>query len=147
MLTKPFYWLAVLVVVSAVLLVGQESQTRRAPQFENEHVKVWKSIILPDQPLRMHRHEHARALIALTDATLDIVQDSGKTETVHWEAGKAYWWCACGRSANQPFCDGSHKGTGFSPVEFSSPKARTIYFCGCKQTGNRPLCDGTHGTL
>jgi CDGSH-type Zn-finger protein len=63
------------------------------------------------------------------------------------EAGKAYWWCACGRSANQPFCDGSHKGTGFSPVEFSSPKARTIYFCGCKQTGNRPRCDGTHGTL
>jgi hypothetical protein len=91
MLTKPFYWLAVLVVVPAVLLVGQESQTRRVPQFENEHVKVWKSIILPDQPLRMHRHEHARALIALTDATLDIVQDSGKTETVHWEAGKAYW--------------------------------------------------------
>lgn len=91
MLTKPFYWLAVLVVVPAVLLVGQELQTRRAPQFENEHVKVWKSIILPDQPLRMHRHEHARALIALTDATLDIVQDSGKTETVHWEAGKAYW--------------------------------------------------------
>ena len=91
MLTKPFYWLAVLVVVPAVLLVGQESQTRRVPQFENEHVTVWKSIILPDQPLRMHRHEHARALIALTDGNLDIVQNSGERETVHWQAGNAYW--------------------------------------------------------
>ncbi len=63
------------------------------------------------------------------------------------ESGKAYFWCACGRSANQPFCDSSHKGTGFTPVHFVADKTATVYFCGCKQTGNRPRCDGTHGRL
>lgn len=93
MLTRPLLWLAVLALVPAVVTVAQQpvSQTRRIPQFENEHVRAWKSIILPDQPLTMHRHEQSRALIALTDGTLDIVQDSGARETVHWEAGKAYW--------------------------------------------------------
>ena len=93
MLNRPLLWLAVLACVPVVVTVAQqsESETRRVPQFENEHVRVWKSIILPDQPLSMHRHEHSRALIALTDGDLDIVQDSGERETVHWEAGTAYW--------------------------------------------------------
>jgi CDGSH-type Zn-finger protein len=63
------------------------------------------------------------------------------------EAGKSYWWCACGRSKTQPFCDGSHKGSGFSPVEYRAQEAGTLYLCGCKRTGNQPLCDGTHNTL
>lgn len=63
------------------------------------------------------------------------------------EAGKNYLWCACGRSQNQPFCDGSHKGTGFTPVKFIAEKKEWVWFCGCKQTGSAPLCDGTHKTL
>jgi CDGSH-type Zn-finger protein len=63
------------------------------------------------------------------------------------EAGKYYTWCACGRSKSQPFCDGSHSGTGFSPVTYQAEKTATVYFCGCKNTKNRPLCDGTHSSL
>jgi CDGSH-type Zn-finger protein len=63
------------------------------------------------------------------------------------EAGKQYFWCACGRSATQPFCDGSHKDTGFTPVKYEAERARTLYFCGCKQTAGVPLCDGTHNKL
>jgi CDGSH iron-sulfur domain-containing protein 3 len=59
-------------------------------------------------------------------------------------AGKAYWWCACGQSQNQPFCDSSHKGSAFSPVKFVPEKDGAAFFCGCKRTGNQPLCDGTH---
>ena len=63
------------------------------------------------------------------------------------EAGKTYVWCACGRSKSQPFCDGSHQGTGFNPVVFKAEKSETVYFCGCKHTGSQPMCDGTHATL
>jgi CDGSH-type Zn-finger protein len=63
------------------------------------------------------------------------------------EAGKSYWWCACGRSKSQPFCDGSHKGTGLSPVEYKANRSRKVYFCGCKRTGTPTMCDGTHSTL
>ena len=60
------------------------------------------------------------------------------------EEGKSYFWCACGKSSNQPFCDGSHKGSEFSPVKYTADKSRKVFFCGCKQTGNQPLCDGSH---
>jgi CDGSH-type Zn-finger protein len=63
------------------------------------------------------------------------------------EAGKTYYWCACGRSANQPFCDGSHKGSEFAPTAYTAPASETVYFCGCKHTGKGVLCDGTHKTL
>ena len=70
----------------------QTPTTRREPQFENEHVKVWKSIIQPNQPLSLHRHDHGRALIALTDGPLDVTDSTGKTmSTYKWEKGKAYW--------------------------------------------------------
>jgi CDGSH-type Zn-finger protein len=63
------------------------------------------------------------------------------------EAGKSYWWCACGRSKTQPFCDGSHTGTDISPVEFKAEENGTVYFCGCKHGGKMPLCDGAHKKL
>lgn len=63
------------------------------------------------------------------------------------EAGKSYWWCACGRSASQPFCDGSHQGTQFAPMEYKAAQDGTVYFCGCKHSANPPLCDGSHAGL
>ncbi|MEM7267951.1 MAG: CDGSH iron-sulfur domain-containing protein [Pseudomonadota bacterium] len=63
------------------------------------------------------------------------------------EAGKAYFWCACGKSANQPFCDGSHKDTGIAPVKFEAEEDGKVFFCGCKQTANGVRCDGTHNSL
>lgn len=62
------------------------------------------------------------------------------------EAG-TYYWCACGRSQNQPFCDGSHKETSFEPVAFEVDEKKTVYLCGCKQTGGQPFCDGTHKSI
>lgn len=66
---------------------------------------------------------------------------------VQVEAGKAYFWCACGRSANQPFCDGSHKDTGIEPVKYEATESRQVFFCGCKASGDEPLCDGSHSKL
>ncbi|MGB5743209.1 MAG: CDGSH iron-sulfur domain-containing protein [Sedimenticolaceae bacterium] len=63
------------------------------------------------------------------------------------EEGKDYYWCACGRSKNQPFCDGSHKGTGYEPIAFTADKTGTVSLCGCKHSGKKPYCDGTHKGL
>ncbi len=63
------------------------------------------------------------------------------------EAGKRYWWCACGRSKSQPFCDGSHKVTSFTPIEFKPEAATEVWFCACKRSSKKPMCDGTHKTL
>ncbi|UWQ25843.1 CDGSH iron-sulfur domain-containing protein [Leisingera aquaemixtae] len=61
--------------------------------------------------------------------------------------GKTYFWCACGKSSRQPFCDGSHKGTDFEPVKYKAKKDGKVFFCGCKHSGKKPLCDGTHSKL
>jgi CDGSH-type Zn-finger protein len=66
---------------------------------------------------------------------------------VEVEAGRAYWWCACGRSAKQPFCDGSHKAFGLAPLEYTATATTQVWFCGCKSTKSKPMCDGTHKTL
>jgi CDGSH-type Zn-finger protein len=58
-----------------------------------------------------------------------------------------YGWCACGRSQHQPFCDGSHPGTGLTPVRLDIEEARKVWLCGCKRSADRPFCDGTHSTL
>ena len=58
-----------------------------------------------------------------------------------------HYWCACGHSKSQPFCDGSHEGTDFTPYSYTAEKDRTLYFCGCKQTKGVPLCDGSHNAL
>jgi CDGSH-type Zn-finger protein len=60
------------------------------------------------------------------------------------EAGKSYYWCSCGQSANQPFCDGSHKTTDFTPVKYEATESKTVFFCGCKHSANGVLCDGAH---
>ena len=66
---------------------------------------------------------------------------------VEVEAGESYYWCSCGKSQKQPFCDGSHKGSELSPVPFTAEKTETKYFCGCKMTANQPFCDGAHAKL
>ncbi|MCB9398154.1 MAG: CDGSH iron-sulfur domain-containing protein [Acidobacteria bacterium] len=63
------------------------------------------------------------------------------------EAGKKYAWCACGRSAKQPYCDGAHKGTNILPVLFEAESSETVYLCGCKHTKGHPFCDGSHNQL
>lgn len=66
---------------------------------------------------------------------------------VEVEAGKKYWWCSCGRSQKQPYCDGSHKDTGLTPLLYTAEKTGKVYLCGCKSTAKKPFCDGTHGRL
>lgn len=58
-----------------------------------------------------------------------------------------YWWCACGRSKSQPFCDGSHKGTGLAPLEVRIEEEQNVAWCACKQTCSQPFCDGSHSRL
>ena len=74
----------------------------------------------------------------------DPVRASDTPYAIEVEPGKTYYWCACGRSNNQPFCDGSHSGTDFTPVKYDAETSETVYFCGCKATKNKPLCDGSH---
>lgn len=74
----------------------------------------------------------------------DPVRVSDTPYPVDVESGKSYYWCSCGQSKNQPLCDGSHKGSEFSPVKFEATESKTLYFCGCKATANQPLCDGSH---
>ena len=66
---------------------------------------------------------------------------------VEVEEGKNYFWCACGKSSKQPFCDGSHKGSGFNPVKYTAEKTGKVFFCGCKASANQPRCDGSHNKL
>lgn len=60
------------------------------------------------------------------------------------EKDKQYYWCSCGLSKSQPFCDGSHKGGTMTPLLYTATESKTVYFCGCKATGSAPLCDGSH---
>lgn len=73
----------------------------------------------------------------------------GGTEpiAVEVEEGKMYWWCTCGRSKGQPFCDGSHKDTDFIPQGWEAPKTGKVFLCACKQTAKGPFCDGAHNNL
>jgi CDGSH-type Zn-finger protein len=61
--------------------------------------------------------------------------------------GETYFWCSCGQSRNQPFCDGSHKGGPFSPLKYEATATEKKFLCACKQTANKPFCDGTHKSL
>lgn len=66
---------------------------------------------------------------------------------VEVEEGKTYFWCACGKSQRQPFCDGSHKGSDFTPVKFTAESTKKAFLCGCKHSDKSPFCDGTHKRL
>ena len=83
--------IALLLTAATLWSKAQSSPTQRLPQFENSHVKVWKSIIAPNAPLAPHRHDHGRVIIALQGGTMKIVDQSGGSETHVWETGKAYW--------------------------------------------------------
>ena len=58
--------------------------------------------------------------------------------------GKSYFWCSCGKSSKQPLCDGSHKGTEFTPTLYKADQSKKVFFCTCKQTNDPPMCDGSH---
>jgi hypothetical protein len=106
-------------IVAAGLLLNfsaltpqQASQTQRIPQFENDEVKVWKSIVLPNAPLAMHRHEHPRVIIAMVGGAMKIVEQSGSSELHNWETGKAYWL-----TANPPNQLHADVNAGNKPIE------------------------------
>jgi CDGSH-type Zn-finger protein len=82
-----------------------------------------------------------------TGVSMDPVVAQKSPFAVDVQEGKTYYWCACGRSAKQPFCDGSHKDTGFTPLAYKAEKTGKAYFCGCKMTGTAPLCNGAHNKL
>lgn len=91
----------------------QASGTRREPQFENGNVQVWKSIIMPNQPLALHRHDFGRTIVALKGGTLDIVDANGKTtQQMKWETGKAYWL-----DADPPNTQHGDMNRGKEPIE------------------------------
>jgi beta-alanine degradation protein BauB len=108
-------------VVLAVMALGpfavmgsqlSEAQTQRFPQFENEDVTVWRSLVLPNSPLTMHRHDHPRVIIALSGGTMKIVEQSGASEQHVWETGKAYWL-----PANPPNTMHADVNAGDKPIE------------------------------
>jgi quercetin dioxygenase-like cupin family protein len=103
---------AILGLARSVRSQQAPTQTRRLPQFENEEVKVWKSVVLPNAPLTMHRHDHPRVLIALSGGTMNIVEEDGKTERHIWETGKAYWL-----PSNPPDTRHADVNAGDKPIE------------------------------
>ena len=74
----------------------------------------------------------------------DPVRASDIPYAIKVESDRTYFWCSCGRSRNQPFCDGSHSGTGFTPVMYEATESKKVFFCGCKRTASQPMCDGSH---
>jgi CDGSH iron-sulfur domain-containing protein 3 len=80
----------------------------------------------------------------MNETPVIVKKGSIKTQVT---AGNKYYWCSCGLSKNQPFCDSSHKGTSFKPVEYRAEETKIVGFCGCKYTKNAPLCDGYHKQL
>jgi quercetin dioxygenase-like cupin family protein len=104
------------VALLAAFEVGRSQQpavtSQRFPQFENEDVRVWKSLVVPGAPLALHRHDHPRVIIALTGGTMDIAEQGGKSETHVWETGKAYWL-----PANAPNTMHTDANVGQKPME------------------------------
>ena len=106
-----------LAIVAALAAAGMgyaagTVQTGRTPQFENDKVKVWKSVIVPNTPLPFHRHEHPRALIALKGGKMKILEETGESEVHDWESGKAYWL-----PANAPGTRHQDVNVGSEPIE------------------------------
>jgi quercetin dioxygenase-like cupin family protein len=97
---------------SGFAVAQSTATTGRAPQFENPEVKVWKSVVLPHDPLPPHRHEHPRVIIALTGGTMELVEQGGRRETHLWETGHAYWL-----PANPPGTLHQDVNVGDKPIE------------------------------
>jgi hypothetical protein len=105
---------ALFAVLATVAVVRSQTNvtTKRYPQFENAAVKVWKSIVFPNAPLTMHRHDHPRVIIALKGGDMKIVESSGKSEDHPWETGRAYWL-----PANAPNTQHADVNAGKEPIE------------------------------
>lgn len=108
---------ALAAVLAASVGIGARQQqstgTRREAQFENDHVRVWKSIIMPNQPLSVHRHDHGRTIVVLKGGTLDVVDAKGQTlKQMTWEAGKAYWL-----DVDPPAAEHGDLNRGKEPIE------------------------------
>src|SRR6201996_4174624 len=101
-----------LLAVGMVRSENSPTQTQRFPQFDNEDVKVWKSVVYPDAPLTMHRHDHPRVIIALKGGTMKIVEKTGASEEHPWETGHAYWL-----PANPPGTQHADVNAGKEPIE------------------------------
>jgi hypothetical protein len=101
-----------LAFVAGFAVAQTAAQTGREPQFENGSVKVWKSVVLPNSPLPLHRHEHPRVIIALHGGSMKILEDSGKSELHDWQTGKAYWL-----DANAPGTRHQDINVGNTPIE------------------------------
>jgi hypothetical protein len=101
-----------LLSASCTVSAQEKTQTQRVQQFENNEVKVWKSTVVPNAPLAMHRHEHPRVIIALTGGAMKIVEQDGSSKIHNWETGKAYWL-----PANQPGEMHSDVNAGIKPIE------------------------------
>jgi hypothetical protein len=80
-----------LLLTAIALTPQQQAQTQRFPQFENDDVRVWRSVVVPNSPLTLHRHDHARVIIPIVGGTMKIATQGGSTETHQWDTGKAYW--------------------------------------------------------
>jgi hypothetical protein len=102
----------VLALFAALRSQSSWTQTQRTQLIENEDVKVWRSLVLPNSPLTMHRHDHPRVIIPLAGGTMNIVDQSGAKEVHVWEAGKAYWL-----PANPPDTMHADVNAGDKPIE------------------------------
>lgn len=102
------------ILLALVMVTARQNtvQTTRITQFENDEVKVWKSIVAPNSPLPLHRHEHPRVITALVGGTMKIVEQDGTSETHKWETGKSYWL-----PANPPGTLHTDVNTGDKPIE------------------------------
>jgi quercetin dioxygenase-like cupin family protein len=91
LLSRAVFLVAIILAGVGASVSQQTGQLQRIPQFENEDVNVWKTVVPPNAPLVMHTHEHPRVIVALSGGTMKTVYENGPTETHLWEAGKAYW--------------------------------------------------------
>ena len=111
-LTHAVVGVVVCLATVIVMRSQQAAQTQRFPQFENDDVRVWRSLVLPHSPLTMHRHDHPRVIIPLQGGTMKIVESGGASEDHVWEAGKAYWL-----PANPPNTQHADVNAGNQPIE------------------------------
>ncbi len=112
--------LGALAFAGDAVIAQPTGETGRIPQFENDQVKVWKSVVQPHSPLPLHRHEHPRVIIALVGGTMKIVEQGGDSETHDWRSGNAYWL-----PANKPGTMHTDVNAGDKPIEVMVVELKT----------------------